>query len=133
MKRLLLLGLICFFTLKAISQDGSRLEALKIAYLTKRLNLSPEEAQKFWPVYNQYMDEIRQARQNSKRNNGTELDLEDTILHIRKKYNAEFSKALSPEKVNEFYRAEKEFGNFVQKEIERRQLKQQQKRSLLDQ
>ncbi len=133
MKRLLLLALICFFTLKAISQDGSRLEALKIAYLTKRLNLSPEEAQKFWPVYNQYMDEIRLARQNSKRNNGTELDLEDTILHIRKKYNAEFSKALSPEKVNEFYRAEKEFGNFVQKEIERRQLKQQQKRSLFNQ
>ena len=29
--------------------NGSRIEALKIAYLTKKLNLSTEEAQKFCP------------------------------------------------------------------------------------
>ena len=133
MRRFLLFGIIFFTMQSLLAQDGSRIAALKIAYLTRRLNLSPEEAQRFWPIYNQYTDEIMAARQSAKKNGKNELELEETILNIRKKYNSEFNKALSPEKVNEFYRAEKEFGNFVQKEIERRQLKQQQRRSLLNQ
>jgi len=28
------------------------IEALKIAFISKELELTPEEAQKFWPVYN---------------------------------------------------------------------------------
>jgi hypothetical protein len=58
MKRLLpILFLICtlnLFSQQSQDPDGSRIEALKIAYLTKKLNLSPEEAQRFWPVYNNY-------------------------------------------------------------------------------
>jgi hypothetical protein len=131
MKNLLpILFLIC--TLSVFSQegsnqepDGSRIEALKIAYLTKKLNLSPGEAQRFWPVYNNYANEIRDAKLNQRKNNVSELDTEDKILGIRKKYNGEFSKALNPEKVNTFFRSEKDFGNFVQKELsERRQLRQ---------
>ena len=48
------------FTIQA--QNGNRLEALKIAYITNKLNLSPEEAQKFWPIYNQYSLELKVAR-----------------------------------------------------------------------
>ena len=113
------------------SQDGVRLEALKIAYLTKKLDLSTEEAQRFWPIYNQYTEEMRQARQDARKDGRSEIELEENILNIRKKYNNEFTKAISPEKVNTFFRSEKEFGNFVQKEIERRQLKMQQRRSLI--
>ncbi|MFI5153404.1 MAG: hypothetical protein ACHQET_08735 [Chitinophagales bacterium] len=131
MKRILLFGLIVLQAQFARPQDGRRLEAVKIAYLTRRLDLSPEEAQRFWPIYNQYSDEMVKARQDAKLNNTPEIALEENLLNIRKKYNSEFSKALPPDKVNNFYRAEKEFGNFVQKEMERRQLRQQQKRSLL--
>ena len=35
----------------------SRMKAEKIAFLTQELDLSPEEAQVFWPVYNQYWKE----------------------------------------------------------------------------
>jgi hypothetical protein len=43
-------------------------------------------------------------------------------LNIRKKYDTEFGKALPPEKVNTFFRAEKEWGGFIQRELnERRQ------------
>ena len=45
---------------------GSRLEAMKIAWLTKKLELSPEEAQKFWPIYNQYTKEIQQTRKDAR-------------------------------------------------------------------
>jgi predicted restriction endonuclease len=115
----------------ASAQDGSRIEALKVAYLTRKMNLSPEEAQRFWPIYNLYSNEIKEARAKAKQNGKTELELEETILNIRKKYNAEFNKALSPEKVDMFYKSEKEFGNFIKNEMERRQLRQQQKRSML--
>lgn len=132
MKKLLpILFLIC--TLPVFSQnepgqdEGGRIEALKIAYITKKLNLSPEEAQRFWPIYNNYAGEMREARQEQRRSNLTEIDTEDKVLRIRKKYNTEFSKALNPEKVNTFFRTEKDFGNFVQKELsERRQLRQMQ-------
>jgi hypothetical protein len=119
--------LFLIHTLPVFSQEDDRgkIEALKIAYLTKKLNLSPEEAQRFWPIYNNYAGEIRQARQEGKRNNTSELQTEEKILGIRKKYNSEFSRAINPEKINTFFRSEKDFGNFVQKELaERRQLRQ---------
>src|SRR5581483_9835601 len=72
--------------------DGGRLAALKIAYLTKKLNLSPEEAQKFWPIYNQYMAEIRKTRMDARQNKEGEIPTEEKLLDIRKKYNEEFNK-----------------------------------------
>ncbi|MCB0665633.1 MAG: hypothetical protein KDC80_07420, partial [Saprospiraceae bacterium] len=29
-----------------------RIEAQRVAFITQRVNLSPEEAQQFWPIYN---------------------------------------------------------------------------------
>ncbi|MEY2905197.1 MAG: hypothetical protein RJA52_1213 [Bacteroidota bacterium] len=36
--------------------DENRIKSLKIAHLTERLNLSSEDATKFWPIYNQFED-----------------------------------------------------------------------------
>jgi hypothetical protein len=108
--------------------DGGRLEALKIAYLTKKLNLSTDEAQKFWPIYNQYMDEIRKTRMDARQNKGAELDTEEKLLNIRKKYNGEFGKALSSDKVNQFFKAEKEFGTVLQKELMERRMQRMENR-----
>jgi hypothetical protein len=107
------------------AQNGNRLEALKIAYITKKMDLSPEEAQRFWPYYNQYAAELRQARQNAQKNNESEISLDENLLEIRKKYSSQFDKILSPEKVNTFFKSEKEFGVYVQKEMERRELRTQ--------
>ncbi len=105
------------------AQNGSRLEALKIAYVTKKMDLTPEEAQRFWPIYNQYAAELKQVRQDALKNNETEIELDDATLKIRKKYNTQFLQVLSPEKVDTFFKSEKEFGVFVQKEMERRALR----------
>ncbi len=131
MKRILLYGLTLLLALQSSAQDGSRLQALKIAYLTKKLDLSPDEAQRFWPIYNKYDEDIHQVRNDAVKNRWTEIETEEKILDIRKRYSVDFGKVLSPDKVNTFFRAEKEFGNFVQKEIERRQLKVQQRRALI--
>ena len=113
-----------------LKNNGGKIEALKIAYLTNKLNLSPEEAQRFWPVYNKYMEEIRKTRLDARENKQQEIVTDEKILVIRKKYNIEFGKVLSSEKVNAFFKAEKEFGTYLQKEIiERRQQRMERKKT----
>jgi len=129
MKKILLILVIALgVSVVTVAQDeerkgnGSRIEALKIAYLTKKLNLSTDEAQKFWPIYNQYMGEIRKTRIDARQNKEAEIPTEEKLLNIRKKYNGEFNKALSSEKVNTFFKAEKEFGTVLQKELLERRM-----------
>ncbi len=35
-----------------------KIKALKIAYLTEQLNLTPKEAQNFWPIYNSHEEKV---------------------------------------------------------------------------
>lgn len=105
-----------------------KVEAMKIGFLTQKLDLTPEEAQRFWPVYNQYSEEIEQIRANRKakmdetRNDPDKLsdaeiekriDAEMTFrqeeLDIQKKYHSRFKQVLTVRKVARFYRAEEEF------------------------
>ena len=123
MKRILLYGLFFFCAFSLRAQDGKRIQALKIAYLTRQMNLTPEEAQRFWPVYNKYSDDLIIATIDARKNNKPEIEFEETVLNIRKRYNTDFIKVLPPEKVDTFWRAEKQFSNIVKKEIERRQLR----------
>lgn len=39
-----------------------QIHAQKIAFISTQLNLTTEEAQKFWPIYNQYEAEIEKIR-----------------------------------------------------------------------
>jgi hypothetical protein len=43
------------------------IESMKIAYLTKKLDLTPDEAKKFWPVFNQFSEELKNVRSNRKK------------------------------------------------------------------
>jgi hypothetical protein len=56
MKRLIcILFLLLCINSNILAQDKKeKIEALKIAFITKALSLSSEEAQKFWPIYNEY-------------------------------------------------------------------------------
>ncbi len=55
--------------------DGQRLskderfqqmQSAKIAHFTAELDLSPEEAQVFWPVYNQYSEDLMNSRKENR-------------------------------------------------------------------
>ncbi|MCU0363071.1 MAG: hypothetical protein MUD02_01500 [Bacteroidales bacterium] len=58
----ILSSIIIFFALlSASAAQGQnprfeRIDAFRIGFFTKRLNLSPKEAEMFWPVYNDYQD-----------------------------------------------------------------------------
>ena len=96
---------------------------MKIAFVTRKLNLNPEEAQKFWPVYNKYADELKKTHQELRNSTITEIEKEEKMLSIRKKYLTEFQKVLNPEKANDYFRIEKEFMMVLQKEMQKRRQK----------
>lgn len=67
MKKIFLL-LIITFCVSSFAQDNNRRErikALKIAFITERLQLTETEAQKFWPVYNTFETENHKVRKET--------------------------------------------------------------------
>ena len=72
-------------------QDGPNIMGLKIAFITRYLSLTTDEAQKFWPVYYDYSDKVRALRNESKED---ELAFEEKLLNERKKFKAEFMTSL---------------------------------------
>lgn len=123
MKKILLfitLSLPLFVVAQTNEQRENRLQSLEIAYLTKELNLSPEEAQKFWPVYNKYSAEMKGTFRNKEQDPDV-LDKQQKLLDIRKKYRTEFLKVLSPDRVNQVFTSEVKFRELVRKELMDRQ------------
>jgi hypothetical protein len=95
-----------------------RLENLKIAYITRQLSLTADESQKFWPVYNSYISELRKVRAAKK---ADVLEQEEELLGVRKKYREEFRKILvSDARVNKTLTAERDFNNMIRKELQKR-------------
>ena len=92
-----------------------RIESMKIAFISQQLNLTPQEGEKFWPVYNQYHSELKTLHQNFKADaNGQltadqQLDFEQKKLDLKKKYKAAFEDALGKDKVNQLYNLEQKF------------------------
>jgi len=104
------------------------IQAMKVAYITKKLDLTPEEAQQFWPVYNQYQEKLRELRRKrredrkgAKENFDTmtdkeveqavdnEIILRQKELDIQKEYHAKFKAVLPIKKVARLYNTEEQF------------------------
>lgn len=111
--------------------NGERAQAEKIGYITQKLQLTPEEAQVFWPVYNQYAAAakeakaaVRNARKALRRQKDEpEIPEKEMVKRIDAylaaceaetavltKYNKEFLKVLPAEKVGKLYIAEAQYG-----------------------
>jgi len=104
--------------------DGSKVEVIKMAYITHELNLTPQEAQNFWPVYNNYVNEIKQAR-NQYPND--EVAFEKKVVGIKERYQGNFKKVLgnNSQRVNKVYTTDKQFNNALNNELKNRQQKKQ--------
>lgn len=101
-------------------QQQQNIEALKVAFLTRQLQLTPDEAKMFWPVHDKYEAEIRKTIEEHRREKGDEIALEEKLLAIRKKYKPDFVKAIGEEKFNKMLRVEREFKDMLRRELERR-------------
>lgn len=97
-----------------------KMQAIKEGFISRQLNLTTEQAQRFWPVYRQYQNEIwnvmhlKRVNNSAAQANGPEqikkdLDYEAQLVDIKKRYNDEFLKILPPEKVSEIYKSQRAF------------------------
>lgn len=85
-------------------KQKERLQALYVAYITKELNLTTEEAQKFWPEHTQFDNEIKAVKEDL-----PELDKEQKRLDIRKKYQERFIKIIGATRTDRFFIKDREF------------------------
>ena len=99
---------------------GEKLQAMEVAYLTRELDLSPEDAQKFWPVFNKYREEVKSTATDPTLTDP--LDRQQKVLNIRKQYRNDFSRVLNPERGNKVFAAEDQFRQLVRREFIRRQM-----------
>ena len=112
------------------AEHQNRLQALSVAHLTKELQLTPAEAEKFWPVYNKYNEEVRKASMDSSKRDL--LEKQQEVLNIRKKYQKDFQKILTQERTQKIFQAEMEFRNMVRKELDNRRKEIDQRRREMD-
>jgi len=89
MKHKLLYIIILLISGSSFAQPNQgKIRALKIAFITEKLNLTETEAEKFWPIYNNYdkntskikREEINKIRQDIRRNIGALTDNEANEL-----------------------------------------------------
>lgn len=123
-KIFLLFGFITFATLLTEAQVpgnervGEKIRSLEIGYLTKQLQLTPQEAEKFWPVFNQYRKETRAIMLDEKLTD--QLEIDQKLLDVRKKYKKNFTALLGAGRAQEVYDSEDRFKALVRKEMNRR-------------
>jgi hypothetical protein len=88
----------------ANAKREEKIKSIYIAFMTQQLNLTSDDAQKFWPFAFQYDAEVRALART-----GNELDREEKVLAIKKKYEPSFVKILGAERTNRFYAKDAEF------------------------
>ena len=131
----ILISLIClviqFVTYNALAQNRQgKVESIKVAYLSEKLNLDPKTAERFWPVYNQYDDEMRHVKQDLKRANDNRtadeiLDQEQRVIDIKRKYGTQFLKVISNEQLGQLFQSEKEFNHMLLRRMNKMENRQQ--------
>lgn len=128
MKRIILLLSILFFQLQGMAQgDGSgRVRELRKEYVKGKLHLSESQANSFWPIYTNYLNERAELRiqyrdqfihnehgqmsqSEAYKKVDDNIEYKEKDLALSKRYKAEFLKVLTPQQLAELYQAEREF------------------------
>jgi hypothetical protein len=146
LNRLLLYTALLLFPLVALqstsqaqtreSDRDDQIKSQKIAFFTEKLSLTPEEAQKFWPVYNDYWKRknkiiedrkvlMKQCSDNLDKFTAVEVEkYADQYINSHKlesdlldEFNQKFKKVLPVEKVMKLYFADHEFKTYLLQQI----------------
>lgn len=139
MKLIKLLSVFLFaFSMTIFAQPGGRfkekmqqkkdqLKSMKIAFITTELNLTPDEATKFWPIFNSFEDKQRELKQEKIKNYLDRIDSdkltekeantlltqmessEEELFQLRKKFVSNLKGVLPSVKILKLKKAEEEF------------------------
>ncbi len=95
-----------------------RLESYRIQFITKKLDLTPAEAEKFWPLYNEQKEASRNLMQTAKED---EIAFQEAMLVIRKKFKKDLMPILkTEERVNLALKVDRDLLNRMRNEMMRR-------------
>jgi hypothetical protein len=99
-------------------EQRERLELFSIQFITKKLDLTPAEAEKFWPLYNEQKTASRNLMQTAKED---EIAFQEAMLVIRKKFKKDLMPILkSEERVNLALKVDRDLLNRMRNEMMRR-------------
>lgn len=116
-------------------EHREKIKALKTAHITQGLNLTPQEAQQFWPVYNKFEQERRKLYRKehadverfecldertaeAKIEEYVELERQDFLL--KKEYYRDLRKIFSAKRIMQLRQVEDEFNEKLMREYRAR-------------
>ncbi len=117
-----------------------KMEAMRVAFLTSRLDLTTEESTKFWPVYNEYSRTRMNLRRDqfdlkrdmknqdlsdeeSRKALDDQFSIQEKELTLKKNYYEKFKAILPPQKLAKLEPAENEFNIEVLRKLKERREK----------
>lgn len=155
MKGLAIILIVLGTTSLAVAQNNQRdrkamqqIEAARIAMITERLELSPEQAQQFWPLYNEFSQKRREIRsrlnearagidpeniseQQSQQLMEMSLEIRQSEVNLEKEYTGKLRGIISAQQVLALRKAEDDFRRLILQRIEQRQREQLMRQQML--
>ena len=134
---ILALSLVASFAFSQSPEAMKKIESARIALITQRLDLTPGQAEKFWPVYNEFNNKRRALRQeliserkttdpsNLSEEEGKELmekamAIKQQELDLEKEYSDRLLKVISARQLLELKKAEKDFRDMLLRRLQER-------------
>jgi hypothetical protein len=152
--KLIKIIILLFVVLPSFAQEGEqepivrdpkaqeRIKAAHAAYLTERLDLTSEEAEKFWPVYREYTSKRKDLRQrfkdakssgaNEKKLLDLDLEIKQQELDLEKEYTEKLQQIISPQKLISLRQSEADFRKLVLRQIYQRRENIERRQKLRD-
>lgn len=148
MKKILIILMIAFSSTQLLGQSQEvldKIESAKIALITQRLDLTPEQAEKFWPIYREYSNkqrEINREFQNLRRNYNpnsaseeeskkmveTGQKIKENLLNLDREYADRMLQVINNRQLLSLRKAENDFREELMRRLRRqRQMRNQQR------
>jgi len=123
---------------RLLKQKKEQVKSIKVAYITNELNLTPDEATKFWPLYNEFEEKQNQIRREKLKAHLNRIDnadfdnlsekeattllaqmesSEDELHLLRKKFTANLKSVLPATKILKLKKAEDGFNKKLLQQI----------------
>lgn len=108
-----------------------RIESQRIAYITQKLELTPDESTKFWPIYNEYRAKEQELRKAARPEGGVRdlsdadaekvieqhFATEEKLLDLKREYYGKLKSAIPAHKIARLVPVEMEFNRMVLEHI----------------
>ncbi len=123
---------------QGFKEKREKVKALKVAYITEQLELTTDEAQKFWPIYNAFDENQSELRHEKMRaildrfkpgnveklsekdasNSLIQMEkIEEDLFNLKKKFIKDLQGVISAKKIIKLKKAEEDFNRELLKQM----------------